>query len=86
MVSCGAPVAPSEAAIVSGHPLQPLVDAADVGAVLLVPAGAWSGPVRIDKARADETSGVISLWTLEGCKPRQNCDIGTGRAVKKLAK
>jgi len=39
-----------------------------------------------DKARADETSGVISLWILKGCKPKQGCGIGTPRAVKKLVK
>lgn len=37
-----------------------------------------------EKARADETAGVISLWILKGCKPRQGCGIGTVRAVKKL--
>lgn len=25
------------------------------------------------KVRADETAGVISLWILKGCKPRQPC-------------
>ena len=39
-----------------------------------------------EKARADETSGVISLWILKGCKPKQGCGIGTTRAVKKLVK
>lgn len=39
-----------------------------------------------EKARADETSGVISLWVLKGCKPKQGCGIGTTRAVKKLVK
>lgn len=37
-----------------------------------------------EKARADETSGVISLWVLKGCKPRQGCGIGTPRPVKRL--
>lgn len=39
-----------------------------------------------EKARADETSGVISLWILKGCKPKQGCGVGTPRAVKKLVK
>lgn len=39
-----------------------------------------------EKARADETSGVISLWILKGCKPKQGCGIGMPRAVKKLVK
>ncbi|MBL8921385.1 MAG: ankyrin repeat domain-containing protein [Myxococcaceae bacterium] len=39
-----------------------------------------------EKARADETSGVLSLWILKGCKPKQGCGIGTPRAVKKLVK
>lgn len=39
-----------------------------------------------EKARADETSGVISLWILKGCRPRQGCGIGTPRAVKPLVK
>jgi ankyrin repeat protein len=39
-----------------------------------------------EKARADETSGVISLWILKGCKPKQNCGVGAPRAVKKLVK
>ncbi|MFO0598113.1 MAG: ankyrin repeat domain-containing protein [Myxococcaceae bacterium] len=39
-----------------------------------------------EKARADETSGVISLWILKGCQPGQGCGIGTTRAVKKLVK
>lgn len=39
-----------------------------------------------EKARADETSGVISLWILKGCKPKQGCGIGTPRNVKKLVK
>lgn len=39
-----------------------------------------------EKARADETSGVLSLWVLKGCKPKQGCGIGTPRAVKKLVK
>lgn len=39
-----------------------------------------------EKARADEVSGVISLWVLKGCKPKQGCGIGTPRAVKKLVK
>lgn len=39
-----------------------------------------------EKARADEASGVISLWILKGCKPKQACGIGTTRAVKKLVK
>lgn len=39
-----------------------------------------------EKARADETAGVLSLWVLKGCKPRQGCGIGTTRAVKKLVK
>lgn len=39
-----------------------------------------------EKARADETSGVISLWILKGCKPKQGCGVGTTRAVKKLVK
>lgn len=39
-----------------------------------------------EKARADETSGVISLWILKGCKPKQGCGIGTTRAVKPLVK
>lgn len=39
-----------------------------------------------EKARADETSGVISLWVLKGCKPKQGCGIGTVRPVKPLVK
>ncbi len=39
-----------------------------------------------EKARADETAGVISLWVLKGCKPKQGCGIGTVRAVKPLVK
>lgn len=39
-----------------------------------------------EKARADETAGVISLWILKGCKPGQGCGIGTVRPVKKLVK
>ncbi|MBE2252835.1 MAG: ankyrin repeat domain-containing protein [Myxococcus sp.] len=39
-----------------------------------------------EKARADEVSGVISLWILKGCKPRSGCGVGTPRAVKKLVK
>ncbi|MFZ5441957.1 MAG: ankyrin repeat domain-containing protein [Myxococcota bacterium] len=37
-----------------------------------------------EKARADETAGVIALWVLKGCKPKQGCGIGMPRAVKKL--
>jgi len=37
-----------------------------------------------EKARADETAGVISLWILKGCKPHQNCGLGSPRPVKKL--
>lgn len=37
-----------------------------------------------EKARADETSGVISLWILKGCRPHQHCGIGSPRPVKKL--
>lgn len=37
-----------------------------------------------EKARADETAGVISLWVLKGCKPKQGCGIGMPRPVKKL--
>lgn len=39
-----------------------------------------------EKARADETSGVISLWILKGCKPGQHCGIGSPRPVKRLLK
>jgi ankyrin repeat protein len=39
-----------------------------------------------EKARADETSGVISLWILKGCKAGQGCGLGTPRPVKALVK
>lgn len=39
-----------------------------------------------EKARADETAGVISLWVLKGCKPKQGCGIGMPRPVKRLLK
>ena len=37
-----------------------------------------------EKARADETAGVISLWVLKGCTPGHGCGIGMPRPVKKL--
>ena len=40
-----------------------------------------------EKARADETAGIIALWILKGCKPGSDCGLSvTTRDVKKLVK
>ena len=61
VISCGAPVASSAAAMVVKHPLQPLIDAAEVGARVMVPAGEWSGPLHIDKALTLDGQGAATI-------------------------
>lgn len=56
--ACGAEPRAVPATVHGAQPLQPLVDAAPVGSVLLVPAGTWSGPVLIEKALTLDGAGA----------------------------
>ena len=60
VLGCGVP-APHGAAVVAERPLQPLIDAAEVGSLLVVPPGDWRGPVHISRALTLDGQGAATI-------------------------
>jgi nitrous oxidase accessory protein len=74
--------------VTADQPLQPLIDAAPAGSVLLVPAGTWRGPVTIEKpltvdgahaaTLTNEGHGTVITVRAEGVRLRNLRVTGSG--------